>query len=249
MKTSNKILTTVGAIILTFILAALIYAKNNFSNTQIKANGVHKMEDKTLETFKSIDITGNFDVEIKSGSPSIKIEGDEEIIKNLNIQVSDSKLIVEMKKNNWNFESHETTKLTISTNELNGIRSVGNSDIASLNDFSSESFNVSQLGNGEIITKQNSTTIDVELTGNGTITNNGKAEMLNVKLLGNGEVDFYNTDSKSASISLTGNGTAKVKCSEKLHTNLLGNGEIYYKGKPSLDINKTGNGDVIEDNE
>ncbi|MEO6191223.1 MAG: DUF2807 domain-containing protein [Saprospiraceae bacterium] len=248
MKTSNKIFTSGIAIVCTLLLASLIYLKKHVSSSSEKEGSELKNENQNLEGFNKIHLTGNFDVKLNNGQHAIKISADERSLNNLDIKVQDSTLIIGMKKEGGLIIHSSEINLEISYSMLNELISTGNSDVEMITDNNTPSFEVVQIGNGEIKTRTKSNYFKANLTGNGNISNNGSADNIVLSMLGNGDIDLSETEASTAEVTLIGNGNFIIQCKESIKGTLTGNGEIHYKGTDKVSVNKIGNGDVIKDN-
>ncbi len=245
MKTSNRILTSTIAIICTFILAGLIYAKRNTVSYDSKdSSPATKSSD--LTSFNSLMVIGNFDIVIKSGSPHMDIDADEETMKRIKTENKDGKLIISMSEQGIPSHSNSGVHIVIQTNtNLEDIHSTGNSDIEMETISHADQFEISLIGNGEINSQSESKTISATMTGNGLINHKGKSENTNLNLIGNGELDFLNTISQNVEVGLMGNGSCSVYSEVKITGNLTGNGELHHKGPGMVDVSKLGNGEII----
>lgn len=129
---------------------------NLFSQDKIKGNGVVKTIKTKVNDFKKIVISNNFDVVlIKSNSPSIEIETDENIIEAINFNVSDS--IFTLKTSN-KLKPKKTLNVTIFCSEnLNEIELNNDAKIETLNtlNIAKMSLSVNDYGNADMSVKSN----------------------------------------------------------------------------------------------
>lgn len=249
MKTSNKILTSGLAIILTLILASIIYVRKEIRVNSKSLSSEMASIETNLEKFNSIDIIGNYNIIIKKGESYIKIQGNKSLVEEVNYRVEGSKLILEPKKeiNTINFNGNQDIDIYLSTLDLEHINLTGNGEIEFVSTYQPVEAEIEMIGNGTIDARFETKLIQIQCTGNGEIKNTGKSENLSVEMLGNGLINLYESPSSNGDVKMTGNGNIQVHCNSKLNATLLGNGSIEYRGDAQVTKNNVGNGSIEKD--
>lgn len=245
MKTSNKILTSGLAVLFTIILACLLYAKKELKPEVIQVTQERTRTESTLEKFNGVNINGSYTVKIHKGEPKIEMNGTKVIIERTEAVVEDNVLYIRAKNNgSISFRSNWDVEIDIYTNKLISITSTGNCNIKCLDQYTENDVTLITSGNSDIEAQFIATNIDAVSTGNGTISNTGHSENLKLHQTGNGDLEFYDSPSENAVVSLIGNGNIQVFCNKKLNATVTGNGDINYKGNPDVTKSEIGNGDI-----
>jgi len=114
------------------LLLLLITSVNFYSQKKLKGNGVVTVKKKKLKDFKKIILNNDFKVTlIKSDSPAIEIETDENLHDYINYSVSDSLFIL---KSDNKLRPKKTLNITLFCSEnLSEIQLYSDSEIESLN--------------------------------------------------------------------------------------------------------------------
>ncbi|MFN8281184.1 MAG: head GIN domain-containing protein [Saprospiraceae bacterium] len=248
MKTSNKFLTSGLALFLTMILAGMIYAKRHIKLTALDRNAAMTTDQKNLEPYHAIHVTGNYEVTLEPGNPHLRIEGTKEEVHNLLAEVKDGILYLSPSNTNDN-DIGSDQKIQVQYQSLDEIYLTGNGNIKAENPIQTTGFEINLIGNGDINTHIISDNIKVQLTGNGNIRNEGSSKMLAINLLGNGDIDFKDSETAETKINLTGQGDIRIHCTTKITGNLTGNGRVIYSGEPVIQVDQIGNGEIEKDTE
>ena len=177
----------------------------------IKGNGDIKTEIRSLEEFKSIKISGVFDVAYQKGdNASVKISCDSNILPHIQTKISNGELSIAPDapiscKNKIKIEicsSGEVNKI-----ELSGACSLRSSGISA---------------SGFLL----------NLDGTSSAALSGKADEFKVNISGACSLKADELKVKVTSISVSGTGKADVFASEKLTVDISGIGVVNYYGNP-----------------
>jgi hypothetical protein len=206
------------------LFLAMAVSLSNCSYAQGRISGEGDVVSKTLDVdpFTAIALAVNADVYITKGSQSVEVEGQANIIDNLELDV---------KKNTWNIEFKEKArkykklKITISMPDLSGLAIAGSGAIRTQDNFDMKTFKASIAGSGDIICK-------------------GTAEEVNASIAGSGDLKLSEVEAVNVEVSIAGSGDALVHATENLKVSIAGSGDVRYKGNPRLKSSVAGSGSI-----
>lgn len=221
-------------------------------------------KDFDLESFRSVELDGSFDVQITQGAEQkVLVVGNQNIIENLEMKVVNDMLYLSLEPGNY-LDYDLEVRLTVPT--IEDVRLLGSGDIkvgtfVQLQDLkivldgsgdiksegvleSSGKMDVVLEGSGDIDLKLKANHLKVELEGSGDIDLSGTATSLVAALDGSGDIKAYGLESVECEASLDGSGSIHVFVSKHLKATLDGSGDIVYKGNPTVDEEVDGSGSI-----
>lgn len=177
----------------------------------VRGNGVLKTETRNLDKFKSVEISGAFDVvSQKSDKASVKITCDSNLLPHIKTKISNGELSIAP---DAPISCKNKIKIEIcSSGELNKIEMSGASLLV-CSDISVSGFLLN-------------------LDGTSSATLSGKADEFKVNITGACSLKADDLKSKVTSISVSGTGKADVFASEKITADISGIGIVNYYGNP-----------------
>lgn len=185
----------------------------------IKGSGVRKSEKRHLKSFKAIETTGAYEVEVNcQKSFSVEIEGDDNILPLIKTEVRDGVLLV---SNTERYNTARAITLRISVPELTAVSSRGAGDIKVINASSDD--------------------LRIESTGAASIKADGKAKSVSLSSTGAGDIDAGRLQSEKARVTVTGAASVIVYVTEQLDVSVSGAGSVHYMGNPKT-VNKSVSG-------
>lgn len=187
----------------------------------IKGNGDLVTENRELEEFNKIDISGNFDVEITVGEPNnIEIIAESNLLKFIKTKVKKNTLYIMTKEN---LRPRNDLRIIISVPNLLAI------DCSGVNDVFAEGIASDRF--------------DIDLSGAASINISGDTEYLKIDISGAADLmarDFITEDIK---IDVSGAANAKVFANRSCDAEVSGAGyiELYGDAKDvNMDISGAG---------
>ncbi len=237
---------------------------------KIVATGPTVTETRNVDYFSQVYSYIPGDVYIKIGtSQDIIIEGQQNIIDEIETGVENGKLFIR-NKNNHPIKDWGNLKVYITVTVCNGISLRGSGNISTQSDLNATNIDLSLTGSGNLqIQGIESTNTYISLTGSGNIeldnlktynteselTGSGhvnikaqKTEKQKVKITGSGDFNARHLESQTADINITGSGNATVWATQTLNANIAGSGSITYYGTPAVNISITGTGKIKQGN-
>jgi len=171
-------------------------------------------EDREVKDFNAVEITGIGKLTIKQGSKeSLKLEGEDNILKNIRTEVSNNTLKIEF-KSGLNIIPTKDLLFYLTVKDLTSIISSGAAAV-----------------NGEGL---NLKEISIKLNGAEKIVMSGTVNKQEITINGAGYYDAKDFASKESRVSLNGAGGVTVKVSDTLNATISGAGSIKYIGNPEV---------------
>ena len=215
----------------------------------LAANGLLAQKTKTYEVsnFNEISISVYSTVELKQGSTSLKIEGDEELIEKLEVKVSGSELIIK-RKNGWgNYNSNDRLKIYVQTPKVNEINMSGSVKLNAPNSIETDKLDIDISGSGQCdFNNLTAKEVDLDISGSGNMTVSGaqKVDRFSLSVSGSGKLHAANLPVDHFNASISGSGRAEIHCTGLLEASIAGSGKIMYKGQPRFDTSVSGSGKI-----
>ncbi len=181
----------------------------------IMGNGHVITDTRPITDFSEIEADGGFQIEWRSGPPSLSITTDENLLQYITNENIDHQLRLHSRGNLW---STHGVKVVVSSTTRTGARLTGAARLTA-KQLSGHSFAIESTG----ATK-------VELDGN--------IDELVTDMTGASKLDAESLQTKTAEISSTGASKAEVAVSETLKVSITGAGKVVYSGNPAT-IQKT----------
>src|SRR6059058_2494685 len=183
----------------------------------VRGNGHIKTDDRTISAFTEIDAGGAFEIEWESGSPSLRITTDENLLSYVESDVSGDTLRLRTHEQIW--PTHGI-KVVISSPTRAGARIRG-----------AVRFTAKQLTGPKFV---------FEASGASRVSLDGKVDELLADMTGASKLEAGGLQTKTAEISTTGAGKAEIAVSETLKVAITGAGNVSYSGNPTIEKHITG---------
>ena len=190
-------------------LAALLLVGSGCRWGGIMGNGHIVTDIRSVSDFSEIQADGGFEIEWRSGPPSLSVTTDENLLRYVSSENVDHQLRLHSRGNLW--PTHHI-KVAIASPSREGARLTGAARLTA-NQLSGHSF-------------------AVESTGAAKITLDGKVDDLVTDMTGASKLEAASLQTKSAEISSTGASHAEVAASETLKVSITGAGKVIYSGNP-----------------
>jgi hypothetical protein len=187
----------------------------------VKGNGEIKTEERQVTDFAELHADGSFDIEWRSGAPSLTLTTDENLLRYVQVDVHGSYLRLHLRERV--LPTHGL-KVVVSSTQRTGCRLTGASELVG-HDLTGDSFAVKTTGAAE-----------VKLDGN--------VNQLLADMTGASELSARKLQTKTAEVSTTGAASADVSVSDTLRVTITGAGDVVYHGNPVVQKRVTGAGDI-----
>ena len=188
----------------------------------IRGNGHIKTEERQVGGFANIDAGGAFAIEWQTGTPSVQVTTDENLLPYIENNVSGNTLHLRTREHVW--PTHGI-KVVISSPTRAGAKLRGAVKLT-VNQLSGPTFAVESKGASEVSLSGNIERLLVDMTGASQLTADG-------------------LQTKTAEISTTGAGDANVAVTDALKVVITGAGRVTYSGNPpTIEKHITGAGSI-----
>jgi hypothetical protein len=206
-------------LVILLIVTGLALPACKFRGRGIRGSGVRKSEKRDLKSFRTIDTTGAFEIDVTCQKPaSFEMEADDNILPLIKTEVRDGILFV---NSDERYSSSKPVTLRINLPDLAGVTS---------------------RGAGEInIVDANSDNLRIESMGAASVDATGKAKSVAISSTGAGKIDAANLKAEKAKVDVTGAASVDVYASEQLDVTVSGAGSVSYSGNPKV-VNKNVSG-------
>jgi hypothetical protein len=187
----------------------------------IRGNGHMVTQERKLDPYINVDAGGAFRVEWHSGSPAVSVTIDENLMQYVEMEVRDRVLYVRTTRY---IRPRHSIKVVLTSNTLEGASFSGASQL-----------NAHQLTGSKFY---------LETTGASKATLDGSVDELVASITGAGDLRAESLQTKTAQVSVTGAGDARVAVSDSLKVSITGAGKVEYIGDPHIQREITGAGSV-----
>ena len=235
--------------IVLFLFTFAINSQNWGNGERVKGNGKIVTETRTTSEYGEISVGGSFDVVLVKGKEgSIKIEGEENIIPYIEVEVSNGNLQIKYKKNT-NINTTKKLTITVPITNIDKISLGGSGNISNVGVIKTNDFTASLGGSGNIKLQIETNEMSVSIGGSGNIEISGKTTEFNCSVAGSGNVSAFSLNSDNTNATIAGSGSVKTTVNKKIKAKVVGSGNIYYKGNPAeKDVKSVGSGEIINQN-
>lgn len=236
-----------GILLLSALLLTTTTQAQFWGNKTIKGNGNMTTITKSTNDYDTIKCAGWMDFVLVQGEEgNITIEGEENLLEYIVVEVNGNDLIVKTEKNiNLKTSWNKTITITIPFTDIDKVSLSGSGDVITKNTINANRFETSLSGSGDIILDVQASYIEARVTGSGDVTLTGNTQDLEASVTGSGDFHGFKLKADNTEASVTGSGDIEVVSTKKLKARVTGSGDIEYKGNPSnADTKVTGSGDI-----
>ncbi|MEH0158348.1 head GIN domain-containing protein [Limibacter armeniacum] len=179
---------------------------------------------------------------VQSAVQDVILEGQDNILDNLKLNVKDNVLEVDEERN---VRQHDVLRIYISMETLKQISLFGSGTIRTENTFEGlERIVIRLSGSGNIEAEMESEKTEVRLSGSGKVALEGRTTEATLELSGSGNIDAESYLCEKVQADISGSGNIKVAVERYLDVDITGSGSVYYRGTPetvSTHIEGSGN--------
>ncbi|MBC8053181.1 MAG: DUF2807 domain-containing protein [Sphingobacteriaceae bacterium] len=206
-------------------------------------------EERRVSDFTGISSSGSFDVYIKMGNTEdLRIEGDEEDIKNVETKVEKGTLkIRSIKSSGWSWNSRQKIKIYITAKSLNSLSVSGSGHMEVNGTLKANTLNTQVSGSGNIRIGIETSTLNSSVSGSGSIKVSGRTSGAHISVSGSGQFQGRNLKTSTTDVKVSGSGNASIYADDKLNAVLSGSGSINYSGNAQVNQTKSGSGRISRD--
>lgn len=219
-------------------------AKNKGKRGSIKGNGEVIKQERSVQPFSEIQISGVFDVILKQGSKEgVSVETDSNLQECIIVENEGNSLVLSNSKT----KIKKSTKMIVyvTVKDLTKLKDTGVGDIKSENTLKANTLELVLSNVGDMSLNIESQDLNMRYSGVGDVKLTGVASNSTMNVSGVGDISAYDLQVKTMDIRHTGVGDARIHVTESLKLDFKGVGDVFYKGNPKeKDISKGGVGSV-----
>ena len=200
--------------------------------------------------FQKIELAGDYDVQVRTGSPvSVTAQGPENVLNRLRIEVDGDKLLIGPKEDHgWFHFSHlggQSVRVQVTVPTLSEATLAGSGTI-DVDKVQGDEFAGTIAGSGDLrVANVAVRSLKVEIAGSGSATAaNGNAESANYDVAGSGSLDAAAVRTRNLKVSIAGSGGVRANASQSADVDIMGSGDVDIAGGAKCTVSKSGSGSV-----
>ena len=232
------------------LVSALTLAACNSAEAQrgeaAQASGSNGQRHFQVGAFDSLSLGGHNNVIVAvGGPPSVRAQGDERELADLEIRTRGSALHIGTKeRSGWNGRRQPLT-IYVTVPALAKAAIGGSGDIR-IDNIQGASFEGAIGGSGNIeIASLRVEEGRFSVAGSGNIhAAAGQAHRTDIDIAGSGNVDLRTVQSRESDIDVVGSGNVRVLASQSANVTIMGSGDVTVIGQARCQVSKRGSGEV-----
>lgn len=216
------------------IALPLLGSCRHFWGKRVHGNGDIKTEERTVSSFKNLEVSSSFNVYITQGDlKPVKIEGDENLMQYIEVLQEGDRLIIR-NRTGYDLEGSGDLSVHVSAPVFNSISLSGAGDIKGENKIAgSENLELDLSGAGDINMEIDVPKFKAEISGAGSMYIKGQTKDVDLGVSGVGSAHCFDLQAENTKVDVSGVGSAEVFASVKLDAQVNGVGSVNYKGSPT----------------
>jgi hypothetical protein len=222
--------TTVKIISLMF-LSTVVYSSAQAAFWNKSGNGNLEHRQYSLPKFKEVEVSGSFDLVVKSGPQEVELTVDSNLFDAIELNVKDEKLVVD---SSWRIKPTSRPRLILSMEKLESLNASGSVfTTASLNGVTG-SLLLKMTGSSTADLKDLSLTkLDIDTSGSTMLTGSGKVSEFKVSSMGSLNVEFEELKILNAHLNVSGESKLKFGSVRTITGKVSGSNSITYLYPPT----------------
>lgn len=199
--------------------------------------------------FDSVGLAGSHDVIVAvGGAPSVRAEGDPQVLEKLDIRVEGSTLRIGTERGfSWSpgfMRNRRPVTVYVTVPSLAAAAVAGSGDIK-IDKVEGDRFKGAVAGSGDLqIASMRVGEAEFSVAGSGDVRAAGSAGRLTAKVAGSGDLHLTGLTSQQAEVSIAGSGDVRASATRTANVSLMGSGNVTIAGGAQCSVKKRGSGDV-----
>jgi len=225
------------------LLLAVLGLSLTACDPSLRGRGDLETEVRNVKNFHAIEVDVNGDVDVRVDSVfKVEVTCEENIIAYLETVEDNGVLKIYFDRDVYDVDK---LRIRVSAPFWNAFEVNGSADVDVPDAIVGDKLDMGISGSGNIkIFNANFDNIKSRISGSGNVTVIGSADDLHCTISGSGDFDGIDCPVKTATITISGSGDARVNVSESLNATISGSGDIQYEGNPAVTANVSGSGSV-----
>ena len=210
--------------------------------SQIIGSGKVISEERQASSISSISIGSSMNLFIEqTGSESVRIEADDNIIPYVSTQKIGGELKIQLKS--VSFGSIHPINCYVTVKDLSKIK-VSSSATVKCDDLKTENLSIEMASSSKGDLTVYVTKLDLNIGSSADLTLSGETVSQDIKLGSSGRLEAYNLVSKDCKIVAQSSGYANINVSEKLNAQISSSAHVNYKGDPEINSKISSSGSL-----
>ena len=181
---------------------------------------------REVSGFSKVELSGTGELTIqKTGTESLSISADDNLLPRLTSEVSNDTLTLGTKPNTTILPEQPIT-YSVTVKDLTGVAVSGSGNIQ--------------------VPNLTTTALSISISGSGTVTVNGTVNDQDLEISGSGRYEAAQLTSKTVKADISGSGTANALATDVLDVKISGSGTLTYTGNPQVEQEISGSGKLIK---
>jgi len=209
----------------------------------VKGSGKAISENRIINKFSKIDISGGFKINIKQDSSlTLNVTADDNLLKYIRTQVNGNKLRIYTRKN---FCNNAPIVINLGVGQLEEIKASGAVELASQSRINTRNLKLDFSGASKIDMDLSAADVKTSARGATEIKLKGQAASHSVDIAGVGKLSALDFVVGNYKVNTSGSGHCQVNVLKSLITNTSGVSNIEYRGSPStIETHKSGTSNI-----
>lgn len=216
----------------------------SFWGKKVTGSGNIKSETRPVSGFSAVNlaIPAKLTV-VQSGSESILIEADDNLLPLIETDVSSGVLKIRWTERNLSVSSKKI-RITVNLNTVKGLSVDGSGDILA-DGLKFTELRAAIGGSGDIrLSNLTGERVKASVAGSGDVLLTGNIGVFDASIAGSGDIKAERLHAKTVSISIAGSGNAVVSAADTLSVSVAGSGDVRHYGNAKVKTSIAGSGSV-----
>lgn len=206
----------------------------------ISGSGRIVEENREVNSFDAIDISGSFKIYLLQGNKeSLIIEADDNLMQYIQTSVRGGRLYLDTRGMRF-YDAKLTAHITVKN--LEDIKASGAVKVINESPLDFDRLSIGLSGAADVDLELYGDNMELRISGAAKTNFSGSVENMFIKLSGAAKLNAGNLDCETMDIGISGAGAATVNVSKKIKANISGAGHIKYFGDPEIDSSISGAG-------
>lgn len=222
---------TIKFILLILIITVTSCVSGQF-RPKVTGNGKVVTTERNAGHFDVLKVSSGIDVYLTQGNEeSISLEADENLHDYIKTEISGNTLRI---YSDANIRKARAKIVHVTMKDIKKITASSAGDVYGKSPIKTEELSLSTSSAGDIQLEIEVKNVSCDISSAGDITLKGTANNLEANLSSAGDLKAYELTVKTADVSTSSAGDAKITVTEKLIANTSSAGDIYFKGDPPV---------------
>jgi len=206
-----------------FLLIVIAFSLNSCINS-IDGNGEVTKEERKVDSFNKIDISGGYEVLINQGDKErLELEVDKNLLEYIETNTKNNTLFISSKKPIGNATS---LKLYISVVDVDDIDVSGAIELKNKGTCKTANLAIDISGVADVDLDVDVENLVMDMSGASETTLSGNANNFEIEISGSGELQAKKLKTRNTTIDISGAGSVKYKGNPKIEKDISGAGSI-----------------------